>query len=536
MMNPVLAKSYKKEHLKDPYDFIIIGSGIGGLACGALLSKKGKKVLVLEQHYVAGGFTHTFERKGYEWDVGLHYVGEVHRKNSILRRVFDYISDGNLGWAHMSETYDKVYFGDTVYEYVAGVQNFKSKMIGYFPKEEAAINQYIELVFQVAKSTRSFFMQKAMPQWLGPMTYPFLSRKFLSLASQTTYDVLSQITTNQKLMGVLSAQYGDYGLPPQKSSFAIHAMVAKHYFDGGNYPIGGSSSIAETIIPSIHQAGGDVLVRATVDQILIENGKTRGVLLKNGDEILAPVVISNAGVLNTFGKLIPTQIAKEKNLPSQLKMVAPSVAHICLYMGFKESAESLGLGQANYWIYPGYDHDHNIKAYLQNPKSDLPVTYISFPSAKDPTWDKRYPGRATMEVIGIAPYEWFAPWQDKPWHKRGEDYEANKEEFTQTLLNKVYHYLPQLKGKLDYSELSTPLSTRHFCNYEKGEIYGIDHTPQRFQQKWLKPQTPITGLYLTGQDIVTDGIGGALMAGVLTAATILKKNLVGEILKSKKSF
>ncbi|OGQ07651.1 MAG: hypothetical protein A3G32_02915 [Deltaproteobacteria bacterium RIFCSPLOWO2_12_FULL_40_28] len=119
-MNPILAKSYKKEHLKAPYDFIIIGSGIGGLAAASLLARKGKKVLVLEQHYVAGGFTHTFGRKGYEWDVGLHYVGEVHRKNSILRRVFDYISDGNLGWAAMKETYDKVYFGDTVYE-MAGV-------------------------------------------------------------------------------------------------------------------------------------------------------------------------------------------------------------------------------------------------------------------------------------------------------------------------------------------------------------------------------------------------------------------------------
>src|SRR5215470_17624986 len=94
---------YKNDRLNRAYDVIVIGSGIGGLAAAAILSKAGKKVLVLERHYTAGGFTHTFQRKGYEWDVGVHYIGEVHRKNSVLRRAFDFLSDGQLDWAPMPE-------------------------------------------------------------------------------------------------------------------------------------------------------------------------------------------------------------------------------------------------------------------------------------------------------------------------------------------------------------------------------------------------------------------------------------------------
>src|ERR1700728_1598486 len=94
---PMKFSSYKHLSLADSWDAIVIGSGIGGLAAAALLSIYGRKrVLVLERHYVAGGYTHVFQRHGYEWDVGLHYIGEVQQEGSMLRRAFDTITDGRL--------------------------------------------------------------------------------------------------------------------------------------------------------------------------------------------------------------------------------------------------------------------------------------------------------------------------------------------------------------------------------------------------------------------------------------------------------
>src|SRR5512139_1026123 len=102
------ARSYKREHPTGPWDAIVIGSGIGGLATAALLAKYGgKKVLVLERHYTPGGYTHVFHRPGYEWDVGVHYIGDVHR-GSMLRAAFDVIGDGGIEWEDMGEVYDRI--------------------------------------------------------------------------------------------------------------------------------------------------------------------------------------------------------------------------------------------------------------------------------------------------------------------------------------------------------------------------------------------------------------------------------------------
>ena len=96
----------------------------------------------------------------------------------------------------------------------------------------------------------------------------------------------------------------------------------------------------------------------------------------------------------------------------------------------------------------------------------------------------------------------------------------------------MYEHVPQAKDALDYYELSTPLSVKSMANYKKGELYGIDHTPGRFHQRWLRPRTDIKNLYLTGQDVLTVGVTSALFSGLLTASSILKKNLMNELIKN----
>ena len=116
--------------------------------------------------------------------------------------------------------------------------------------------------------------------------------------------------------------------------------------------------------------------------------------------------------------------------------------------------------------------------------------------------------------------------------KRGDDYNNLKENLSQRLLEVLFTQMPHLRGKVDHYELSSPLTTQHFVNYDKGEIYGLDHTPDRFRQKFLQPRTPIKNLYLTGQDIVTCGVGAALFSGVLTTAAMTGKNVLKKVMKS----
>ncbi len=530
-----MLQSYKKSHeLQDQYDYIVIGSGIGSLAFAAIMAKDGKKVLVLERHYTPGGYTHIFKRRGYEWDVGIHYIGEVGRERSLVRKMFDYISDGNLKWADMGDIYDRIVIGDEIFDFVKGTQNFKNQLKTYFPapEDQEAIDKYVALVIAAIKTGQKFFMEKALPPLVSKIIGGRMRKDMLKYSRKTTLEVLSEITSNQKLITVLCGQYGDYGLPPSKSSFIIHAMVVRHYLAGGFFPVGGSSQVADTIIPVIGKAGGTVLVSAEVDEILIEKNKAVGVKMADGKIFKANTIVSGAGIFTTYNKMLPKSVFEINKLGNQLQKITPSAAHIALYIGLKGSPEELKLPKANYWVYPeNCNHDKVFETYVKDYNNEFPVVYISFPSAKDPDWSNRYPGRSTIDIISVIPYDIFQKWEDGRWKKRGEDYDELKEKLSQRLLEALFKVEPHLRGKIDYYELSTPITTRHFVNYEKGEIYGLDHTPDRFEHRFLNPRTPIKNLWLTGQDIVTAGIGGALSAGLITASAIGKKNYIGKIMK-----
>jgi phytoene dehydrogenase-like protein len=535
-MTTPIATPYARAVLQDDYDAIVVGSGIGGLGAAALLAKHGgKRVLVCERHYTLGGYTHTFHRPGYEWDVGVHYIGELHA-GALLRCLFDDVSDGTLQWADMGPVYDRVAIGGDVYEFPKGEENLQAALKEWFPGEATAIDRYFALVHQTVARAQSFFMEKALPAPLALLAGGILRRGFLKLAGRTTREVLESLTGNQRLIAVLTAQCGDYGLPPAHSSFGIHALVTHHYFEGGYYPVGGAGRIAESIVPVIESAGGQALINAAVQEVVLEHGRVAGVrMARDGRLLRAPLVVSDAGVTNTFAHLVPADVAARAGFPQNLRRLQPSIGHLCLYIGLRKTARELGLPRANLWVYPNERHEETFAAAAHAADGPPPLLYVSFPSAKDPDFERRHPGRATIDVITLAPYERFAAWEATPWKKRGAEYAALKERLAQGLLATLYTHLPQVRDAVDVYELSTPLTTRHFANYERGELYGADHTPQRFRQRFLRPRTPIRGLYLTGQDVSSCGVAGALIGGVLSASAILGRNLMGAIAKAPRA-
>ena len=525
--------SYKQIEITGDYDAIIIGSGMGGLATAAALAKHGgRRVLVLERHYTAGGFTHTFRRPGYEWDVGVHYIGQVMQEHSPIRTAFDDLTDDQLDWADMGEVYDRVWIGDDSYDFVKGRENFRAKLHGYFPEEREAIDQYIELVRTIVRKSGLYFAEKAVPQPIAKVAGGLMRRPLMKLAGKTTRETLEELTQDQRLIGVLTAQWGDYGLPPGQSSFFVHALIAQHYFKGAAYPVGGASRIAATMEPVIEAAGGSIVTSAEVEEILIEDSRAVGVrMAADGRELRAGSVVSNAGFTNTFSRLLPEKVAAGLETVKATQDLKPSSAHLSLYIGLQATAEELGLEKTNLWIYPHHDHDQNVARFLADIEAPLPVAYISFPSAKDPDFERRYPGRATIEVVTIAPYDLFRRWEDTGWKDRGDDYEALKANLTERMLETLYKHCPQVEGRIDHAELSTPLSTRHFSGFQQGEVYGLAATPERFAARELKPRTEIPGLFLTGADASTLGVAGALHGGLFAASLILGRDIRKDVAK-----
>jgi all-trans-retinol 13,14-reductase len=216
-----------------------------------------------------------------------------------------------------------------------------------------------------------------------------------------------------------------------------------------------------------------------------------------------------------------------------LQKLRPSTAHIGLYVGLSQSDTALGLKGTNLWVYPSFDHDANVERFARDRDAPLPGVYLSFPSAKDPDFQRRHPGRSTIEAITMLPYAAFDRWGETRWKRRGDEYDVLKQRLSARLLAEVERQAPSVLGNIAYTELSTPVTTRHFMNYGHGEIYGVASTPERFLMRELGARTPIRGLYLTGQDVASLGVVGAMYGGVISASVATGKNLLSLVSKPR---
>ena len=499
------------------WDAIVIGSGMGGMTTAALLAKLGRRVLVLEQHYTPGGFTHEFKRPGYHWDVGVHAVGEV-TPRSMTGRLLQQLTDGRLQWASLGPVYDEFFFPDDFHiEFPDNPTRFRDNLVDAFPREAKAIDRYLALVREVSGAMKRYYLARLVPGSLGPIAERVVARSARKHLRTRTADVLAELTTDERLRAVLAAQWGYYGAVPSRSSFAIHALAVKHFLWGAYYPVGGSKQIARELLRTVADAGGWTAVRADVEEILVEGGHAVGVRLKNGTTLRAKKVVSAAGVASTAQRLLPAS-AREQSWARSVRALPPAPAHVCLYLGFRGDIRQAGASAANQWFYETWStEDEAWKIGVDGPLPDAPVLYCSFPSLKDPHHDPGPEQRHTGEVVTFAPWSVFEPWRSEPWHKRGPDYEALKERLRAHLLQQFFRHRPQLEPLLDFAELSTPVSTEHFCRPMQGSIYGLEPTPERFDNRYLRPSAPIDDLYFSGSEVTTVGVIGAMMGGVLAS-------------------
>lgn len=529
-------------------DAIIIGSGIGGLSCAAYLSRLGKRCLVLEQHYIAGGCTHCFEEHGYEFDTGIHYVGNIEKRKKYL----DLITETPIEWDQMgidnNLVYDEICIGTKKakhYNFRAGKQNFINDLVLRFPNSRYAIEEYVRLCVEVSKKDQFFNLKIMKPRWLSYIINYFSSTRFFQMNYKSALEVIQELTDNKELQAVLLSQFGDYGHTPSNASFFLHASIANHYFEGGWYPRGGSSEIAKKIIPVIEKTGGRVLVGKAVDSIIINNSKAVGVIVNTTNDkasykswipIYAPTIISACGVLNTYNKLLPKEVVP-RNILTKVNKIGPSGTMVYLFVGMNDTPENLKLRSSNIWHWPtdNGDYDAMLENFYNDPDNAPIPMFIGFPCAKDSTWSERYPGKSNAVILTMIDYKLFEQWENTTQGKRGNDYEILKQHFENRILEEgLYKYYPQCREKVDFTLVGSPLTFNYYIGSQKGEVYGLNGVCERFKiNDWLRPETDVNGLYLTGCDITTLGVTGGIMSGILTAHAVAGYGSILDMISGK---
>lgn len=496
------------------WDALVIGSGIGGLAAAAALARRGKKVLVLEQHGVPGGQTQTFRRGPWSFATGVHYIGGVGPQagaDGQFGRLLHWLTDGALEFAPLANPYDIVQLPGFEFGIPHPEAAYREALLQRFPSEAAAIETWFTATEQARKAAFAVFAQHAMPPLLAWGVKLLRGRQIEHWAHHTLADALAPVSSRE-LRAVLGARWGDYGAPPSQAPFIEHALVTGSYNAGAYYPVGGPARFVQTLRPVIEAAGGELRTGADVRQIVVHDGHVTGVLVEqDGQRYVehAEHVISAMGVRNTVACL---EADAAPGWQAEVRQVGPGVGYVALFLGFEGDIAAAGASSANRWI---YEDAHDIGRLWHAPADeDAPALYVSFASLKDPACQ----GPHTAEVLALVDGAAFEGWLG-PGGADHDAYAAFKQRVGARLVAQFARHFPGLAPLLRFHELATPLTQRRYVRTPAGSMYGLEMSGERLLNPALHLRTPVQGLLLAGQDVLGPGVQASFMAGLMAAAS-----------------
>jgi phytoene dehydrogenase-like protein len=499
------------------FDVIVIGSGMGGMTTAAALSRLDHEVLLLEQAQMIGGLSRAFTRDGFTWDVGLHYCGTFGH-DQLAGRILNWLSGETIEFRSVGTVYDTLHFPDGFEISVERpAEAYKMELKDRFPGNVAEIDAYFEALLSAEEAGHMVGAGRAMPEPFRSAHHWWNKRKIQRWCGRTTGEVIAELISNPKLAAVLSAQWGTYGGKPKEASFAFHGMVMGHYLEGAAYPVGGAAAIARGLVPVIEAAGGSARTGTPVSEILLENGKAVGVRTSLGEEFRAPAIVSAIGAGETVKYILPEEI-HEWDWACEIATFKPSICHFDLFLGFEGDIAKHGATRSNHWFYDSWDTNDAI--WAAGGSESFPMAFVSFSSLKNPTHDPGPTDKHTGDMLILTDWSSVAVFADGDAYKRTDEWASFKKNIESRMMDFFKEKFPDLAPLIVYHELGTPLATASFTGHEKGGFYGVETTPRRMLSDAFKARTPIPGLFLAGQDVMSPGIAGALSGGMFGAAAI----------------
>jgi prolycopene isomerase len=459
----------------DSYDVVVVGGGLGGLSAGASLAKLGKHVLLVDRLDGPGGCAHAFVRNGYVFDPAIHVTGQV-RDGEFIDSLLRLLGVRNEVEFIMLDRFYGTVFPDLRLVTPAGLDNFIHEHARQFPGEAGGLEAFFRLCAEITSQAQAVGFRVSLGNLdEAAREFPTLFRWRTSLIGEA----LDEHVRDPRARSLCSAIWPYMGVPPEKLNLMHFAGVLNALADAPAYTARSFQALADALAGAIERNGGEVMLGTTVDRITLDEGRVTGVVLEGGEEILAPVVISNVDGRQTFEELLDRDHVPAKLL-RRLDRLKPSLSSFIVFTATTLDLTQFDVGHEMF-LYKHWDHGETYRDILAGKPGGI---WISLPSLVDPSLAPS--GESIVIVTSLASYEIGEPW------------ELATERFADQLLDEAEAVLPGYRDSITYFETAPPTAMTDFTRAYRGAIYGWDHTPDQLTTKRLPQEPPIEGLYLAG--------------------------------------
>jgi phytoene dehydrogenase-like protein len=502
---------------KGNYPTVIIGAGLGGLCCGAYLSRFGIPVTVVEQHDIPGGYATSFDRaRGkFTFEVSLQAISI--NNNATARILKDLGVLEKLELVELPEVYQVKEPGLSITFPQRDPEALISLLASHFPAEKEGIKGVIQEMVGIAEETDKLSQKKGK---VFKLLFPIQYRKMWKVRNKTLADLLNDYVKDPALQRVLGAQWGYYGLPPSKLSGFYYANALGDYLKNGSYYIKPrSQALSNSLANVIKTSGGKILYGTLAQKILVKNGAVEGVVILGEKVLPARAIVINASALTTFKEMLPREVVPADYL-KKLEGYRPSLSSFLVWLGLNKELRGRIKGYS-IQVTSGLELDNDYQAFLKGEvdKGPLGVTI----------YDNLYkgysrPGTSTVVLDFLSGYE--------PWRKFEADYRAGrkkeyykeKERWTNILIRRAEkEVIPGLSSMIEVKDSSTPLTNWRFTRNPAGAIYGFDESMDNAFMNRISNRSPIKGLYLASAwGFPGGGYGGVLQDGENTFGKMME--------------
>lgn len=499
------SRAWRETIEEKKWDVLIIGSGMSALTSAILLLRKGYSVGLLESHYKAGGYMHSFDKMGYTYDSGAHYVGAL-QEGEPFWALLQYLGayDSNTFVPLDEDAFDQFFF-----------KNQKVEKVSIGKGYERVIQHLSELFPQERENIKNFFLLVQTTARNFP-TYEFLE-KYDQAALLKALDTSLQKTaeehfSNPELLNVVYAYCGLHGVMPADVSFGLNSLIVDSLIRSGGYGFrGGGDSLVTNLVEQVEKLGGEILLNNKVTHFEFQNSKVSSVKTQRGKTFSAQHFIFSGHPKDLLDLTGEDKFSKP--FTQRIKNSPESVAISGIY-GVIPRKSIQNIKRNYYYVSQQIPNHMPDKIEID---TDPFLGFMTFPDREVDFSEENM----AYSLHSPQSYNWVEPWRTNKLYSKDEAYLNLKERMTDSIFHFMDSFGLELREKTIQFESSTSLTNRRFNHSHNGSAYGIYHSLQYTGARALSGRTKVENLYVTGQNTLFPGIMAASIAGLRTTGFII---------------